>query len=373
MANRGAYFSVDEQHPNVIAPGKRPAHTLMASMALKDRRPWLVFGTMGGEGQPQTNVQVLLRVLAGASPADAVAAPRVLSGQLFPGDDDDQLHVEEDLGSEVIAELRRLGNDVTVVPTHNEMMGHAHAILIDGDRIQAGADPRSDGSAVVHRNNDRTRCRAPGRGDRVSAHESDWRPVVASDGVDCWNDAADVIVDRLGSIRSRCRRDGRRRGRKRDRLGKGGRDRRHNTKIRWQLLGSGQPSHAGLGLADSRDGALRYMARSSRPQLYSPDAPNLGLPQWEYDGICLFVDEGPKAFADLERIGAFATLPLRDSRNFYSELDEDVHKLGRTVAVRDPDGGPADGPELIRQLVEALEKRGGRIELEHRVVSVVDG
>lgn len=149
MANRGAYFSLDEQHPNVIAPGKRPVHTLMASMALKDRRPWLVFGTMGGEGQPQTNVQVLLRVLAGASPADAVAAPRVLSGQIFPDDQDDQLHVEEDLGLEVIAELRSLGHNVKVVPTHDEMMGHAHAILIDGDRIQAGADPRSDGAAFV--------------------------------------------------------------------------------------------------------------------------------------------------------------------------------------------------------------------------------
>ncbi|GGJ67115.1 gamma-glutamyltransferase family protein [Streptomyces brasiliensis] len=150
MGNRGAYFSLDKQHPNVIAPGKRPVHTLMASMALKDGRPWLLFGTMGGEGQPQTNVQVLLRVLAGASPAEAVAAPRVLNGQIFPDDAEDQLHVEEDLGAEVIAELQRLGHDVKVVPMHDEMMGHAHAIVIDGDRVQAGADPRSDGSARVH-------------------------------------------------------------------------------------------------------------------------------------------------------------------------------------------------------------------------------
>jgi gamma-glutamyltranspeptidase/glutathione hydrolase len=149
MANRGAYFSLDEQHPNVIAPGKRPVHTLMASMALREERPWLVFGTMGGEGQPQTNVQVLLRALAGASPAEAVAAPRVLSGQLIPGDGDDQVHVEEDLGADVIAELRSLGHDVKVVPAHDELMGHAHAILIDGDQVRAGADPRSDGPAPV--------------------------------------------------------------------------------------------------------------------------------------------------------------------------------------------------------------------------------
>jgi gamma-glutamyltranspeptidase/glutathione hydrolase len=149
MANRGSYFSLDREHPNVVAPGKRPVHTLMASMALKNGRPWLVFGTMGGEGQPQTSVQVLMRVLAGASPADAVAAPRVLSGQIFPDDASDQLHIEEDFGAEVITELRRLGHDVKAVPPHDEMMGHAHAILIDGGRIEAGADPRSDGAGIT--------------------------------------------------------------------------------------------------------------------------------------------------------------------------------------------------------------------------------
>lgn len=147
MANRGSYFSLDSQQPNVIAPGKRPLHTLMASMALRDGRPWLVFGTMGGEGQPQTNVQVLLRVLAGASPAEAVAAPRLLCGQILTGDDDDQVHVEENLGDDAITELQRLGHKVKVVPAHDEMMGHAHAILVDGNGVLAGADPRSDGLA----------------------------------------------------------------------------------------------------------------------------------------------------------------------------------------------------------------------------------
>lgn len=145
MANRGAYFSLDPESPNVIAPGKRPAHTLMASIALKNGRPWLVFGTMGGDGQPQTNVQVLLRVLAGAGPDDAVAAPRLLGGQVLPGDDPNQVHVEENLGAEVISELIRSGHRVRIVPAHDEMMGHAHAILIDGDEVTAGVDPRSDG------------------------------------------------------------------------------------------------------------------------------------------------------------------------------------------------------------------------------------
>ncbi|CCA94012.1 gamma-glutamyltranspeptidase [Novosphingobium sp. PP1Y] len=149
MANRGSYFSLDKSHANVVAPGKRPVHTLMASMALKKGKPWLVFGSMGGEGQPQTTVQVLLRVLAGDSPAAAVAAPRVLSGQIYPGDADNQLHIEEDYGGKVIRQIAEFGHTVKAVPKHDEMMGHAHAILIDGQTIEAGADPRSDGAALT--------------------------------------------------------------------------------------------------------------------------------------------------------------------------------------------------------------------------------
>ncbi|WP_176595026.1 MULTISPECIES: gamma-glutamyltransferase family protein [Sphingobium] len=149
MANRGSYFSLDRSHVNVVAPGKRPVHTLMASMALKRGKPWLVFGTMGGEGQPQTSVQVLLRVLNGDGPAEAVAAPRVLSGQIYPGDADDQLHIEEDFGEQVINEIVRCGYSVKSVPRHDEMMGHAHAILMEDGKIEAGADPRSDGAAIA--------------------------------------------------------------------------------------------------------------------------------------------------------------------------------------------------------------------------------
>lgn len=149
MANRGSYFSLEAGHANVVAPGKRPVHTLMASMALRHGKPWLVFGAMGGEGQPQTAVQLLLRVLAGATPAEAVAAPRVLSGQIYPGDADNQLHIEADYGDDVIAGIARHGHTVKAVPQYDEMMGHAHAIRIDGDRIEAGADPRSDGAAIT--------------------------------------------------------------------------------------------------------------------------------------------------------------------------------------------------------------------------------
>jgi gamma-glutamyltranspeptidase/glutathione hydrolase len=150
LQNRGHYFSLADDHPNRLDPGKRTLHTLMASMALRDGLPWLVFGTMGADGQPQTTVQVLQRVLDGATPAEAVAAPRALSGRMFLEDPDDVLLVEEGLGAETVAELRARGHEVRVLPGRDEAMGHAHAILCRADgRLEAGSDPRSDGSAIV--------------------------------------------------------------------------------------------------------------------------------------------------------------------------------------------------------------------------------
>jgi succinate dehydrogenase/fumarate reductase flavoprotein subunit len=129
-----------------------------------------------------------------------------------------------------------------------------------------------------------------------------------------------------------------------------------------------------LGLPDSRDGALHYMARTSRPELYHPDAPHLGLPAWEHELIELFVDEGPRAFVALEEMGAFATLPMADFPNYYCTIAEDVHRLGRTLGPVTPDGDPGDGDEMLRQLTEALTARGGRIVCDHRLVSaVLDG
>jgi 3-oxosteroid 1-dehydrogenase len=129
-----------------------------------------------------------------------------------------------------------------------------------------------------------------------------------------------------------------------------------------------------LGLPDSRDGALRYMARTARPHLYAPQAPYLGLPESEYELLCTFYDEGGRAFASLEAMGALEMLALADFPNYYCAIEEDVHKLGRTLGPREPGGAPGDGPEMIRQLTAALERRGGRIACEHRVTSaIVDG
>jgi gamma-glutamyltranspeptidase len=150
LHNRAHYFSLDGEHPNRLEPGKRTLHTLMACMALDDGRLRFVFGTMGADGQPQTNVQVLLALLAGAHPQRAVAAPRMLHGRFLLEDDPDVLHVEDDLDPATLASLESDLTALNVLPRRSERLGHAHAIAIEPDGgVLAGADPRSDGSAEL--------------------------------------------------------------------------------------------------------------------------------------------------------------------------------------------------------------------------------
>lgn len=150
LHNRGHYFSLAADHPNRLEPGKRTLHTLMACMAFAGGELRLVFGTMGGDGQAQTNVQVLERHLAGAGPQAAVAAPRLLHGRFYPEDDADGVSVEAGMGEAAIAALRRRGHRVEVLADHDERLGHAHAIELRPDgTTHAGSDPRSDGAAIV--------------------------------------------------------------------------------------------------------------------------------------------------------------------------------------------------------------------------------
>jgi gamma-glutamyltranspeptidase/glutathione hydrolase len=148
LQNRGAFFSLDPAHPNRLAPRKRTAHTLIPSMFLREGRPRLVYGTMGGDGQPQTQAALVTRVLdRGFEPQAAVEAPRWLFGRTW-GDVSRALRIEARFGPEIAEALRRRGHDVQVVEEWSDLMGHAQLIRLDDDELVAGSDPRADGAAL---------------------------------------------------------------------------------------------------------------------------------------------------------------------------------------------------------------------------------
>jgi len=148
LQNRGAFFSLDPGHPNRLAPGKRTAHTLIPSMYLVDGRPRFAYGTMGGEGQPQTQAAILTRVVdRGLTPQAAVEAPRWLLGRTW-GDPSRALRIEDRLGPAVADDLRRRGHDVVVVDGWSDLMGHAQLIRVDADGLVGASDPRADGAAL---------------------------------------------------------------------------------------------------------------------------------------------------------------------------------------------------------------------------------
>ena len=146
---RGKSFSLDTNHHNVLAPGKKPFHTLNPAYAeLADGRR-MVYGTMGGEGQPQTQACLFSRyIYQQSSLTDAVAKPRWLLGRTW-GDSTDSLQIEGELFDRVSPALSAMGHEVTRVADNNELMGHAGAIVLDTDHTtSATTDPRSDGLAT---------------------------------------------------------------------------------------------------------------------------------------------------------------------------------------------------------------------------------
>ena len=135
-------------HPNVVAPGKRPRTTLTPSLAFKGGRPWMTFGTMGGDNQGQWLLQFFLyRAAFGMSLQDAIEAPR-LSSEHFPGffaphqGEPNRVRIEARFGAKVIEELRRRGHDIDVAPDWTE--GFVSGAQIDeaSGVLEAGCDPR---------------------------------------------------------------------------------------------------------------------------------------------------------------------------------------------------------------------------------------
>ncbi len=146
--NRGSSFSLDGG-VNGLEGGKLPFHTLNPALArLKDGRT-LAYGTMGGEGQPQTQAALFTRhVWFGQSLADAVAAPRWLLGRTW-GEDTTLLRVENRLPKKTIDALKKAGHPVEVVGAFDDRMGHAGAVVWTPQGTDGTHDPRADGGGVT--------------------------------------------------------------------------------------------------------------------------------------------------------------------------------------------------------------------------------
>jgi gamma-glutamyltranspeptidase/glutathione hydrolase len=117
-------------------------------MYLVDGRPRFVYGTMGGEGQPQTQAALVTRLVdRGLGPQAAVEAPRWLYGRTW-GEASRSLRLEARFGAQTAEELRARGHDVVVIDEWSDLVGHAQVIQLDGDGLRGGSDPRADGAAL---------------------------------------------------------------------------------------------------------------------------------------------------------------------------------------------------------------------------------
>lgn len=150
LQNRGSFFSLDPNHVNSLQPHKRTFHTLNPAMMLKNGKPYLVYGTMGGEGQPQTQAAIATRVVDfGMTPQQAINAPRWLYGRTW-GKASNDLKMEGRIPEDVLKELAKRGHPVKAVDDFTDTMGHAGAILVDQESgvLEGGTDPRGDGLAA---------------------------------------------------------------------------------------------------------------------------------------------------------------------------------------------------------------------------------
>jgi gamma-glutamyltranspeptidase/glutathione hydrolase len=151
LQNRGAYFSLEEGHPNELAGGKRPLHTLSPGMLLRDGKPEFIYGTMGGDGQPQTHVQLIHNFYErDMSIQAAVDAPRFVYGRDSESAYADTVTFESRAPAELIDGLRTRGHTVEVLGPYEHKLGHAHAIFVDRTRgtLAGASDPRADSAAL---------------------------------------------------------------------------------------------------------------------------------------------------------------------------------------------------------------------------------
>jgi gamma-glutamyltranspeptidase/glutathione hydrolase len=153
LQNRGALFALDEEHPNRLEPHKRPFHTIIPAMVTRDGKPWLCFGVMGGDMQPQGHVQVLVNLIDFGMNAQAAGdAPRVQHvGSATPtgkaADGKGKVLAESGFADAVLDKLRAKGH---TVERGEGGFGGYQGILIRWDEgvLEAGSESRNDGAAA---------------------------------------------------------------------------------------------------------------------------------------------------------------------------------------------------------------------------------
>ncbi len=145
LQNRGALFTLDETHPNALAPRKRPLHTIIPAFMRKgDTR--IGFGIMGAFNQAQAHAQFVANIVDyGLDIQQALEAGRFTKGT-FTGAD---VLVEELVPQAARNELAALGHEVATVPPRTGTFGYGQAVMSDGSGVHFGAsDPRHDGAAI---------------------------------------------------------------------------------------------------------------------------------------------------------------------------------------------------------------------------------
>ncbi|MDX1995755.1 MAG: gamma-glutamyltransferase [bacterium] len=150
LQNRGANFVLDSEHPNALAGGKRPYHTIIPGMAVKDGELFAAFGVMGGFMQPQGHLQVISAMLDDdLNPQEALNRPRWC---LEEGTGDSDLALEEGLPVKTMARLAEMGHRVRPVSGRGRaLFGDGHIIRRDSQTgvLFGGCDPRKDGTVAA--------------------------------------------------------------------------------------------------------------------------------------------------------------------------------------------------------------------------------
>jgi oxamate amidohydrolase len=149
LQNRGSSFSLDPKALNPLRPGRRPFHTLNPALTVFDDGRVLSYGSMGGDGQPQFQAQVMTRILFGEGLAGAVEAPRFLFGKTW-GDTTTTLKLEPRFDSRLFEQLEKAGHEIEIYPEpYVSGVGHAGGVMrFPNGKVEAVHDPRSDGGAA---------------------------------------------------------------------------------------------------------------------------------------------------------------------------------------------------------------------------------